>query len=684
MTDVLTTRDGLIGNSPRYTGHTSPPYQRYLKDDAGNAINLTGVSPSALSIVFVNQSNPLWVKAGSGTFSIPSGTASQGLASYQYGSADLADAGNWYAFWAVQLTGEPSPRAFDPDFLSIIASPSASGGGSISVTVQDVNLTEVNGTAVSSSNPVPTSGPVTAVDGGIVALGTTTDTSSASTTIGLLKAIKAYLGGTLTASVNSLPALPAGTNVIGHVVVDSAGAVTVTSLPSLPAGTNVIGHVIVDSAGSVSITSLPSLPAGSNTIGGVKLIDSAGTNVAGVDSSNNQLVKVNAALPSGTNVIGHVVVDSAGSVSVTSLPALPAGTNVIGHVIVDSGTITANAGTNLNTSLLALESGGNLASIKSDADSIKTYTSAFADGSTSGSVTNDNDVVSIALPGGQATALIQITGTFSGTLNFEVSADSGSTYNAIQASLLGSNPTTIATSTTTTGIWRANVSGFTNFRVKLHPVVSGSASIIIRLSQGVHNVTVNNSTILGQNAKANSTSVTIASDQSSYTSPLTTEASIISAIRAGKGFVATTGSKTSGGSIVDALSLFNTHNSGKTLLLYRVQAQYGTTAGNHPVLTATYQTSDPGPGWTSTVQVTPQNASLGGAASVASVYQTAVASGASIAGSTLFAYDLGSSAPQDILAQGQLFILNDTTGFTLYINTANTTTYALNFFWIEI
>lgn len=44
------------------------------------------------------------------------------------------------------------------------------------------------------------------------------------------------------------------------------------------------------------------------------------------------------------------------------------GTNL--HTVVDSGTVTANAGTNLNTSLLALESGGNLASIKTDVDNL--------------------------------------------------------------------------------------------------------------------------------------------------------------------------------------------------------------------------------------------------------------------------------------------------------------------------
>lgn len=41
---------------------------------------------------------------------------------------------------------------------------------------------------------------------------------------------------------------------------------------------------------------------------------------------------------------------------------------VIGHVVVDSGSITANAGNGLNTSALALESGGNLAGIKTDLD----------------------------------------------------------------------------------------------------------------------------------------------------------------------------------------------------------------------------------------------------------------------------------------------------------------------------
>ena len=56
-------------------------------------------------------------------------------------------------------------------------------------------------------------------------------------------------------------------------------------------------------------------------------------------------------------------------VSLASLPALATGSNAIGS-ITNSG-FTANAGTNLNTSLLALESGGNLATIAGAVSSSK-------------------------------------------------------------------------------------------------------------------------------------------------------------------------------------------------------------------------------------------------------------------------------------------------------------------------
>jgi len=65
----------------------------------------------------------------------------------------------------------------------------------------------------------------------------------------------------------------------------------------------------------------------------------------------------------------------------TSFAATQAtGTNL--HTVVDSGTVTANAGTNLNTSTLALETGGNLAAIKADVDKIPSQGQALAAAST--------------------------------------------------------------------------------------------------------------------------------------------------------------------------------------------------------------------------------------------------------------------------------------------------------------
>jgi len=146
------------------------------------------------------------------------------------------------------------------------------------------------------------------------------------------------------------------------------------------------------------------------------------------------------------------------------------------------------------------------------------------DTSASGTVTNDNDTVSVVLPGGQATGLIQIvTSNLNGTLLFEVSPDSGATYYSIQASQLTSSPTVIASSVVGTGgsqaagVWRCNISGFTNFRVRLHPITSGSATIAVRVSQGVHNVTVTNSSALGQATMTNSAPVVPASD---YVAPV--------------------------------------------------------------------------------------------------------------------------------------------------------------------
>lgn len=111
-----------------------------------------------------------------------------------------------------------------------------------------------------------------------------------------------------------------------------------------------------------------------------------------VDGSGNLLTKINVALPAGTNVIGHVITDSGSTIAVTQATAANLNATVVGtgtFVAQVTGTVTANAGTNLNTSLLALESGGNLATIVSDLTN-GTQQTKITDGTNTANVAANN------------------------------------------------------------------------------------------------------------------------------------------------------------------------------------------------------------------------------------------------------------------------------------------------------
>lgn len=182
-------------------------------------------------------------------------------------------------------------------------------------------------------------------------------------------------------SLATLPALAAGAAVIGHVIVDTAPttAVTAASLP-LPSGaatsakqdtgntslSSIDGKITTVNTGAVVVSS-SALPSGAATSAKQ---DTGNTSLSSIDGKitavNTGAVTISAALPAGSNVIGHVIADTGSTTAVTGNVTVvqPTGTNL--HVVVDSapavtGTVTANAGTNLNTSLLALEAGGNLA-----------------------------------------------------------------------------------------------------------------------------------------------------------------------------------------------------------------------------------------------------------------------------------------------------------------------------------
>lgn len=70
---------------------------------------------------------------------------------------------------------------------------------------------------------------------------------------------------------------------------------------------------------------------------------------------------------------------------------------------------------------------------------------------------------------------IQITGTFTATIQFEVSLDGGTTYVAALATPVGS--TTAATTTTAAGAFLMDVSGFPLARLNCTAYTSGTATV---------------------------------------------------------------------------------------------------------------------------------------------------------------------------------------------------------------
>lgn len=106
---------------------------------------------------------------------------------------------------------------------------------------QDTNLKQVNGATVN-------------VGTGAAGTGTQRVTTSTDSTIATV--------GAVTAITN---ALPAGANVIGHVITDTGSTTVVTALPALPAGTAILGSVGIDQTTPGTTNGVQTLPSSAAT-----------------------------------------------------------------------------------------------------------------------------------------------------------------------------------------------------------------------------------------------------------------------------------------------------------------------------------------------------------------------------------------------------------------------------------
>lgn len=95
-----------------------------------------------------------------------------------------------------------------------------------------------------------------------------------------------------------------------------------------------------------------------------------------------------------------------------------------------------------------------------------------------------NACVQINLPVGTSSVSVNVTGTFSGTLNFEQSGDFGVTW--VSANAIAQPSGSPATSTTTTGLFIASAGGPTAFRVRgSSGWSSGSATVTLTATSGM-------------------------------------------------------------------------------------------------------------------------------------------------------------------------------------------------------
>lgn len=103
---------------------------------------------------------------------------------------------------------------------------------------------------------------------------------------------------------------------------------------------------------------------------------------------------------------------------------------------------------------------------------------------------SNNSTVSIAVTGKESVEFM-LSGTWSGTVTFEGSMDSGTTWTPFSAHVRGAAPS--VASSTANGMFLANVTGLTNYRVRFTTKNSGSVSVSM-------NAVVNAGTVYVSNA----------------------------------------------------------------------------------------------------------------------------------------------------------------------------------------
>lgn len=177
---------------------------------------------------------------------------------------------------------------------------------------------------------------------------------------------------------STMPALAAGAAIIGKVGIDQTTPGTTNGVQvnaALPAGTNLMGKVGIDqttpgTTNGVQVNA--ALPAGSAIIGNIRIDQTT--------PGTTNAVQANAGTNLNTSALNLETTQTAMSAKLPATLGQKAMAASMAVVLASDQAaipVTASAGTNLNTSALALESGGNLATLVTQTDGIETSLSTL-------------------------------------------------------------------------------------------------------------------------------------------------------------------------------------------------------------------------------------------------------------------------------------------------------------------
>jgi hypothetical protein len=383
-------------------------------------------------------------------------------------------------------------------------------------------------------------------------------------------------------------------------------------IAALPTGANTIGAVNVNGTVPVSASALP-LPSGAATAA------NQSTEITALNQLHTDLI---AALPAGTNTIGNVNVLGGNATAV----------KVDGSAVTQpvSGTVTVNAGTNLNTSALALDAtltGGTQRTKVTDG----TNNAAVKAASTAAVATDPALVVAVS-----PNNTVGVTGTFWQTtqpVSGTVTANAGTgSFTVAQATAANLNATVTGTvAATQSGTWTVQPGNTANTTPWLAKISDGTNAATIKAASTaaaatdpslVVSVSPNNSVAVTQATAANlNATVSLAASQTLATVSTVTTLSQFAASAAAADATAnptstvarTVGHKFNGTSWDRDYNVYNTTTgdtgtktasfTGATQTNFNARGAYitvlcGTVSGTTPTLNAQLQFSpDAGTTW---------------------------------------------------------------------------------------